>query len=92
MSEVKENEKIPTGKLPTKFTLTVRALVGGYLLYTSYELIDSLASGEPKEKVFFAIAMIAFTIIGIVLLFLSGKSLIKGKYQGGAMDAGDQND
>lgn len=84
-------EKIPTEKLATKLTLTVRALVGGYLLYTSYGLIGSFADAEPKDKVFFGVFIVLFTVIGIALLLFSAKNYKEGRYQGGAMDAGEEN-
>ena len=90
----KKNEKLPTSKLPTQLTLTVRALVGGYLLYTDYQLIGSLTNPDntPQNKVFFGVAMLVFLVVGVFLLGLSAKYYKEGRYQGGAMDAGEDDE
>lgn len=90
----KKNEKLPTSKLPTQLTLTVRALVGGYLLYTDYQLIGSLTNPDntPQNKVFFGVAMFVFLVVGVFLLGLSAKYYKEGRYQGGAMDAGEDDE
>lgn len=84
-----KDEKVLSRYLPTKFMLTVRVLVGAYLLYTSYSLIDGVISGEGRDKYFLGIFMIAFAIIGILLMFFAGRDLLRGKYIGGEMDMGD---
>ncbi len=92
MEKNQKNEKIQSKYLPTKFMLTVRVLVGAYLLYTSYSLIDSVVNGTGRDKYFLGIFMIAFTIIGILLMFFAGRDLLRGKYIGGEMDAGEEED
>lgn len=81
--------KIPTQYLPPKFSLTIRVLVGAYVIYLSYGLIDGVVGGEGRDKYFLGAFMIAFAVIGLLLLFFSGRDLLQGKYVGGAMDAGD---
>lgn len=83
------NGKIPSKFLPTKFMLTARVLVGGYLLYTAYSLIEGVVGGEGRDKYFLGAFMVAFTIIGILLLLFSGRDLLSGKYVGGALDGGE---
>lgn len=85
----KNATKIETKYLPTTFTLTVRALVGAYLLYTAYSLIDGVMNGEGRDKYFFGVFLIAFTVIGILLLLCAGRDLLRGRYVGGALDAGE---
>ena len=85
----KKNEKIESRFLPTKFMLTVRVLVGAYLVYTSYSLIDGVVNGTGRDKYFLGIFMIAFAIIGILLMLFAGRDLLRGKYIGGELDAGD---
>lgn len=92
MEKNQKNEKIQSKYLPTKFMLTVRVLVGAYLLYTSYSLIDSVVNGAGRDKYFLGMFMIAFTIIGILLMFFAGRDLLRGKYIGGEMDAGEEVD
>lgn len=92
MGKKEKDQKVQTKYLPTKFTLTVRILVGAYLLYTSYSLIDGVMNGEGRDKYFFGIFMIAFTIIGILLILFAGRDLLRGKYVDGAMDAGEETE
>jgi hypothetical protein len=88
----KEPKKVPTKNLPTKFVLTVRGLVGAYLLYTSYSLIDGVVNGTGRDKYFLGIFMIAFMIIGIALLLFAGRDLLRGRYVGGELDAGEEEE
>jgi len=85
-----KNEKVSSKYLPTKFMLTARVLVGGYLLYTSYSLIEGVTAGEGRDKYFLGAFMVAFTIIGILLILFAGRDLLAGKYVGGALDAGEE--
>lgn len=87
-----KEEKIPSKYLPTKFNLTAKLLVGAYLLYTSYSLIDGVINGEGRDKYFLGIFMVAFTIIGILLMLYAGRSLLHGKYVGGELDAGEEQE
>lgn len=89
----KEIKKIATEKLPTTLTLLIRVLVGGYLLYTDYQLIGSFSKPDitPQEKVFFGVAMLVFFVVGVILIGLSAKYYKEGRYQGGAMDAGEES-
>ena len=83
------NGKVPSKFLPTKFMLTARVLVGGYLLQTSYSLIEGVVGGEGRDKYFLGAFMVAFTIIGILLILFAGRDLLSGKYVGGALDGGE---
>ena len=83
------NKKIETKFLPSKFMLMVRMLVGAYLLYTSYTLVQSLIAGTAKNKYVFAVVVVLFTIIGIGLIIVSLWHMYKGRYVGGALDAGE---
>lgn len=75
--------------LPTKVVLTIRVLVGAYLLYTAYSLIGGVTGGEGRDKYFFAAFIVFFTVAGIILMIFSGRDLMRGKYAGGAMDPGE---
>jgi len=93
MPKKDKNEKIETKYLPTKFALIMRILVGIYLLYTSYSLIDGVTNGEGRDKYLFGIFVIVFAVIGVVLLVYAIRNLQSGKYVGGALDAGeDENE
>jgi len=91
-TDTNKNEKISTKLLPTKFMLMARLLVGGYLVYTAYELIEGVMTGEGRDKYFLGIFMVAFTIIGILLMIYSGRDIMRGKYVGGEMDACDDEE
>ncbi|NLL78254.1 MAG: hypothetical protein GX234_00265 [Clostridiales bacterium] len=72
--------------LPTKVTLTIRALVGGYLLYTAYSLLDALGRNTGQQKLFFAVFIVLFVGTGGFLVIQGVRGLVSGKYVGGAMD------
>ena len=84
--------KIPTAQLPTKFMLFVRIAAGAYVAYAGYSVKDGLASVAGAEKVFLTAAVVAFPIIGILLIIHSIRALMAGKYVDGAMDAGAGQD
>lgn len=87
----KHRDKIPTNKLPRRLSLYIRILCAGYLLYTAEELIkgDSIAQAETENlKLFFMIAVIMFTVIGVIMFAVSIYNLAIGKYEGGKLDAG----
>lgn len=88
----KKEEKSGSGLLPTKFMLTVRVLVGAYLVYTAYSLIDGVMNGVGRDKYFLGIFMVAFTIIGILLMFFAGRDLLRGKYIGGELDMSEDDE
>ncbi len=90
MQKNRRSKKIETRYLSTKFVLLVRVMVGAYLLYTSYSLIDGVVNGEGRDKYLLGAFMIAFTIIGILLMLFAGRDLLQGKYVGGEMDAGEE--
>lgn len=82
----KENDKKKGRILPQKGLLFIRLIVGAYLLYTSYSLIDSVRTNAEGKGWLFLIFIVLFTICGIFLIILSGKQLKNGEYAGGAMD------
>ncbi len=83
-------EKIPTKNLPPRFSLMIRVMVGAYLVYTSYSLIDGVVHGEGRDKYFLGVFMIAFGIIGVLLVLIAGMGLLNGRYVGGELDAGEE--
>lgn len=84
--EQKQEGKTSGKYLPTKFMLTVRVLVGVYLVYTSYSLIGGVMNGEGRDKYFLGIFMVAFAVIGVLLTIFAGRDLLRGKYIGGLLD------
>ena len=85
-----ENKKIPTAQLPTKLMLFVRVAAGAYVMYAAYSIKDSLATVAGAEKIFFMAVMVAFPVIGLLLIIHSLKALKEGRFVDGAMDAGAQ--
>lgn len=82
MEEQNTNKK----NLPPKFTLTVRILVGAYLWYISYGLYGNLGGHTGNKKIIFMFFMIAFAVIGAVLIGISGYAYVRGAYAGGKLD------
>ena len=85
MSE--KNTKYPSRKLPTRIMLSIRIILGGYLMYLAYGLRESFVLPIAKENIIFIIAAVAFVIVGILIIFFSISDLKNGKFQGGEMDA-----
>ena len=69
-----ENNPKPT----TLIYLASRLFAGGYLLYTAWNLRDAISKG-----ILFIVAIIAFGIIGALLVVHSGLKICKGEYEGG---------
>lgn len=75
-----------SGRVPSKTSLLIRILVGGYLLYTLFELVPKMFVSSGIEKIVFMCAVLVFSISGLCLVLLSLRSLITGKYEGGSLD------
>lgn len=73
-------------RLPGQNSLMIRMLVGAYLLYTSYSLLDSFINGGDMNKYMLGAFIAAFAVIGILLVLFAGRDLYRGKYTGGKMD------
>ncbi len=82
-------KKFETKYLSTKLMLIARVLVGAYLVYTSYSLIDGVVNGEGRDVYFLGVFMAAFAVIGILLMVFAGRDLLRGKYVGGELDVGE---
>ena len=56
------------------------AIVGGYLIYLAYELLQNLLNGDTgMSKAVFILFITFFTIAGIGLLFYAWKVYQRGK-------------
>lgn len=76
-----ENAVTPK-RYPTQLVLTIRVIVGAYVLYSMYEV---LSSGDEKSTLMYvAVALIA--VIGLIILVWALKMLICGQYEGGKAD------
>lgn len=72
--------------LVSKSTLIIRLIAGMYLLYLAYELFMGLNATDGAPVMVSLAAAIGFAIIGLILVFFSGKDFIKGNFEGGIMD------
>lgn len=78
---------------PTRFTLGLRAMIGGYLVYTAYQLFQSIThDAQGREKYFLAAFMVGFALIGLGLLAYSIYNLKKGRYEGGPADDNERSE
>ena len=78
-------------KLPTQLLLTCRTLVGGYLYYIAYGLIDGIVNPESsKMQIALIAAVVVFLIFGFIFMYASLRNLVLGRYVGGKLDLGDR--
>ncbi len=82
------NKKRQRG-LPPQRNLIIHIVVGAYLLYLAYSIVNS--DGEVNRIVMIAFSLI-FCIVGVVLIISSVRSLQRGEYEGGAADTEKEND
>ena len=80
----KNNKK----QLLPKSSLVIRLVAGMYLIYLAYQLVmrfkENASDGAPLAVTI--VAIIIFSICGIILTVVNGKAFLKGEFQGGAMD------
>ena len=73
-------ERTPTNKhYPPQFSLILRILCGGYLLYLAWGLRGSFFQGD--NGTLFGLAVILFVVVGALLCFFSIRALIRGEYR-----------
>lgn len=75
----------------TKIGLTLRVVVAVYVLYLAYGLIQGFGETSGNDRILIAIAIIVFVVSGGMILFFSGKKLIRKEYLDAEEDAGDEN-
>lgn len=72
---------------PTQLVLTIRAIVGGYVLYQSYQI---LTSGDEKSLLMYLLTGVLI-IGGVLILGTAIKQFVRGEYEGGKADiSGDE--
>ena len=62
-------------QVPQKSVLTIRFLVGCYLLYTDYSLIEGAMSRQGGERIVIIAFMVLFLVAGGFLIVHSGRLL-----------------
>jgi len=84
--ETKENNELVEKKkvkvYPTQVMLTIRVIVGGYVLYSMYQVMTSEAS---KSTAMYAMVVV-LALVGGFLVVWSLKNLVMGEYEGGKAD------
>lgn len=76
----------------TKVSLTIRIVVGGYLIYTAMSLFKGIPEAANNDKTVMIVFGALFTIIGILLMVFSGKALIYKQYDDGSNNEEDNKD
>jgi hypothetical protein len=73
-------------RLPTKASLIIRAVAGGYILYLAYSIIEGLGDETRNNQLIFGAFAAAFIIGGLFFILTSLKAIRDGKFQGGELD------
>lgn len=79
---VAEQEETTKSPYPTQVVLSIRAIVGGYLVYLAYQIITS--GNEINIPMWIAVGI--FIVAGAALVIMSVKHFICGEYEGGKKD------
>lgn len=64
------------GGIPPKATLTIRLLIGCYLLYIDYQIFSDVMARDVISKYVMLAIMVFFAVTGIVLIIFSAKALL----------------
>ena len=64
--------------------LAIKAVLGGYLVYLAYDVMSTEILTGPRIGI--TLFCILFVVAGIVLLFSTIRSFIRGEYVGGKAD------
>ena len=75
----------------TQIILSLRVIVAGYLLYTSYSLVTDYMKGNSMPLWGLLLSVITFSVFAIVVGGLALKALIKGESVGGKADTSSNN-
>jgi len=81
MNSNKDNKK---SYLPNQSMLAIKAVLGGYLVYLAYDVMSTEILTGPRIGI--TLFCILFVIAGVMLLFSTIRSFIRGEYVGGKAD------
>lgn len=81
MNSNKDNKK---SYLPNQSMLAIKAVLGGYLVYLAYDVMSTEILTGPRIGI--TLFCILFVIAGVMLLFSTIRSFIRGDYVGGKAD------
>ncbi len=68
--------------LPDRAVLTIRLIIGGYLLYIDYQIFDDVMRRQGISKYVMIAFMILFALAGSILIVLSIKGLFRSEEPG----------
>ena len=80
ITETEEPKK--NNNYPTQMALTIRGIVGAYVIYLAYQLMTS----KDELTALMWAAVVLFIVAGSGLVILSLKHYITGEYEGGKKD------
>ena len=81
------NEKKPRKyALSTRNWLLCKVLIGAYLIWNTYQLLQGIAHYEGTQKMLFLGFSVVFAVVGAGLIILSIRDILQGYYVGGPMD------
>ena len=72
-----------------KASLTIRMLIGAYLLYIDYQIFGDVMAREGASKIVMIAFMVFFAITGVFLVAMSAKALL-GAGEGNAPKDGKE--
>ena len=58
-----------------KSVMTIRLLVGCYLLYIDHSVVENLGNYEGAQKIILIACLLLFLVVGILLIFISVRFL-----------------
>ncbi len=68
--------------LPDRAVLTIRLIIGGYLLYIDYQIFDDVMRRQGISKYVMIGFMVLFALAGSVLIVLSIRGLFRSEEPG----------
>ncbi|MCR5301180.1 MAG: hypothetical protein K6E49_01940 [Lachnospiraceae bacterium] len=77
-----EDETGEKRSFPTQVVLTIRTIVGAYVIYLAYQIITS----DEEVTPWMWAAVVLFIVAGAALVIMSVKHFIMGEYEGGKKD------
>ena len=81
------NEKKPRKySLSTRNWLLCKVLIGAYLIWNTYQLLQGISNYEGTQKMLFLGFSVVFAVVGAGLIILSIRDILQGYYVGGPMD------
>ena len=68
------------GRGDSKAALTIRVIVGAYLLYIDYQIFGDVMAREGVSRYVMLAIMAVFAVVGVLLIIMSIRSLAGGDY------------